>query len=69
MRNNNGNQVKRVTLIIPESVDVMDITYYWKTSTGRALKTMTAIMDCELCDKNEIECYNFPEEEVKDEHT
>ena len=65
MRNNNGNQTKRVTLIIPESVDVRDITYYWKTSTGRALKTMTAIMDYELCDENEIECYNFPEEEVK----
>lgn len=65
MRNNIGNKTKKVTLIIPESVDVMDITYYWKTSTGRAIKSMTAIMDNELCDENEINCYKFPEEDVK----
>ena len=65
MRNNIGNKTKKVTLIIPESVDVMDITYYWKTSTGRAIKSMTAIMDNELCDGNEINCYKFPEEDVK----
>lgn len=32
MRNNIGKQVKKVTLIIPESVEILDIAYYWKTS-------------------------------------
>ena len=35
MRNNIENQVKEVTIIIPESVDILDITYYWKRSNGR----------------------------------
>lgn len=65
MRNNNGNQIKRVTLIIPESVEVMDITYYWKTAKGRTIKTMTTLFDHALEDENECECYKFPDEEVK----
>jgi len=64
MRSNNGTKTKSITLIIPESVDVLDITYYWKSSNGDLLKTTTAIMDNRLKDGAEISCYRFPEEET-----
>lgn len=62
MRNNIGKQVKKVTLIIPESVEIIDITYYWKTSMGNTLKTQTTLMDENCRDGNEAVCFLFPEE-------
>ena len=63
VRRNNGNQTKKITVVVPESVEVIDITYYWKTATGQTIKTATTIMDENCMDGNEVVCYAFPEEE------
>lgn len=63
MRNNIGKQVKKVTIIIPESVNILDITYYWKTSNGRKVRTQITLMDDSCNDGTEVVCYNFPEED------
>lgn len=63
MRNNIGKQVKKVTLIIPESVEILDIAYYWKTSKGNTIKTTTTVMDNNCKDGNEVVCYDFPDED------
>ena len=62
MRNNNGNQTKKVTLILPESVVILDVTYYWKTAEGAAIKTVTTIAAESCDDGNEVACYSFPDE-------
>ena len=59
MRNNIENQVKEVTIIIPESVDILDITYYWKRSNGRKVKTQVLLMDDDCNDGNEVVCCDF----------
>ena len=59
MKNNIGNQVKKVTIIIPESVDILDITYYWKRSNGKKVKTQVILMDDDCNDANEVVCYDF----------
>ena len=64
MRNNEGTKTKKITLIIPDSTEVLDITYYWKTAKGSAIKTATAIMDERLKDGTEVICYSFPEEDT-----
>lgn len=63
MRNNIGTHVKKVTLIIPESVDVLDIAYYWKTSIGKVTKTVVIVADDNCKDGNEVVCYSFPQED------
>ena len=63
MKNNKGNQTKKVTLVIPESAEIMDITYYWKTSNGAFTKTATTLFDVHLVDGREVDCYKFPEAE------
>lgn len=64
MKNNDGKKTKKITLIIPDSTEVLDITYYWKTAKGSSVKTATAIMDDRLEDGAELICYSFPEEET-----
>lgn len=66
MRNNNGNQTKKVTLILPESVEILDVTYYWKTAKGAAIKTVTIIGEESCDDGNEVVCYSFPDEKEDD---
>ena len=34
MKKNNGHSTKRITIVVPESTEVIDITYYWKTQFG-----------------------------------
>lgn len=63
MRNNNGNQTKKVTLVIPESVEIMDVRYYWKTSSGEPIKTIITLADDNLYDGTEAFCCKFPEED------
>ena len=64
MKKNDGNKTKEITLIIPESVEVMDITYYWLTSTGISTKSMAALIGRTLEDGAVIDCYRFDESET-----
>ena len=62
MRNNNGKQTKEITLIVPESVEIIDVTYYWKTASGKALKTVTTLIAEGCNDGIKSVCYSFPDE-------
>lgn len=63
MRRNNGKQTKEITIVIPESVEIIDIKYYWKSSGGISL-TSTAVLVDEKCTNGAIvDIYKFPEEE------
>ena len=62
MRSNNGKATKKIVLIVPESTEVMDITYYWKTAGGMTIKTDVILADSTLEDGKENICYSFPNE-------
>ena len=59
MRKNNGENTKKITLVVPESTEVIDIAYYWKTANGNCIKTTSVIMDEHCCDGHEVTCYDF----------
>lgn len=61
MRKNNGHSTKRITIVVPESTEVVDITYYWKTQFGNTVKTATALMDTSCEDGVVNEIYKFPD--------
>ena len=67
MRCNDGKKTKKITIIVPESVEIIDLTYYWKTQKGRALKTQTILMDEHCKDGIERVCYEFPLEDDESE--
>ena len=63
MKANDGNKTKKITLVFPESAEVVDITYYWMTSRGDCIKTMTALIGRDaLKDGAEFNCVTFPDE-------
>ena len=59
MRTNDGTKTKEITIIVPESVEVIDLTYYWKMANGSSVKTNTAIMGDNCYDGNKIMCALF----------
>lgn len=58
---NPGNKTKAITIIVPVSADVIDITYYWKTAGGRTIKSNTTLMDRK--DGERVDCFLFPKED------
>ena len=64
MRNNIGTMTKKITIIVPESTEIIDLCYYWKSATGAALKTVTTIMDESCTGGTEVNLCKFPEEEM-----
>jgi hypothetical protein len=67
MRCNDGKKTKKITIVVPESVEIIDLTYYWKTQKGRALKTQTTLMDVGCEDGTVRICYEFPREDDESE--
>ena len=67
MRCNSGKKTKKITIVVPESVEIIDLTYYWKTQKGRVLKTQTTLMDEHCEDGIECVCYEFPWEDDESE--
>ena len=63
MRCNDGTKTKKITLIVPEATEVIDIVYYWRTQYGMTLKTATILTDDNCIDGTEAICYKFPDEE------
>ena len=63
MIKNDGNMTKEITLILPESVEVIDLSYYWRTATGSYIKTTTAIMGDNCNNGNRVMCALFEEGE------
>lgn len=61
MRPNNGKQTKEITLILPESVEIVDIAYYWATANGQMTKTTLAILD-DGAHGTRFNCVKFPDE-------
>lgn len=67
MRCNDGKKTKKITIVVPESVEIIDLAYYWKTQKGRSLKTQATLMDLGCEDGIERVCYEFPQEDDKSE--
>ena len=63
MRRNNGKQTKEITIVVPESVEIIDIKYYWKSSGGISLTTAAVLVDENCMDGAIVDIYKFPEEE------
>ena len=62
MRNNNGTETKKITLIIPKSTEILDASLYWSRENGQKVKTMVLMADDILIDGNEIYCCGLEEE-------
>ena len=56
---NNGTQTKKITLIVPESIEFLDITYFWKTAKGVFTKTNVFFSDVNCQDGSEVPCCRF----------
>jgi hypothetical protein len=67
MRCNDGKKTKKITIVVPESVEIIDLTYYLKTQKGRPLKTQATLMDEHCKDEIECVCYEFPWEDDESE--
>ena len=67
MRCNDGKKTKKITIVVPESVEKIDLTYYWKTQKGSALKTQTTLMGEHCKDGIELVCYELPWEDDESE--
>ena len=67
MRCNDGKKTKKITIVVPESVEIIDLTYYWKTEKGTTFRTQTTLVDEECKDGTEVDCYEFPWEDDESE--
>ena len=63
MRRNDGNMTKEITIVLPESVEVIDLSYYWRSATGSHITSTIAIMGDNCCDGNRVMCALFEEGE------
>lgn len=51
------NKMKKLTLILPDSIDVLEITCFWRAKNGRLIKSMMVIDGRSHEDGDEINCY------------
>lgn len=55
-------EMKKLTLIFPDSIDVIDMKFYWRTEKGELIKSLLAIDAKKRKDGDEINCYKPVEE-------
>lgn len=58
--------MKELTLMLPDSVDILDISYYWRSGSNGLIKSLVAIDARKYSDGDKINCYK-PLEGNKDE--
>lgn len=61
-----GEEMKELTLILPDSVDIVDVSYYWRSDSNGLIKSLLAIDASKYHDGDKINCYK-PLEENKDD--
>lgn len=66
MRNNDGENTKKVTIVIPESTELIDIVYYWRDCTGLAIKSSAVLVDESCNDGTVATIFSFPKKKEAD---
>ena len=54
---------KKLSMIFPSSVEVIDITYYWHSKDGRLIKSIVAIDGRTYGSGDLVNCYKPIDEE------
>lgn len=49
--------MKKLTLIFPDFLDILEITCFWRAKNGRLIKSMMVIDGRSHADGDEINCY------------